>query len=381
MFDLSRKRSRERLSVRREPYWQRLSEGNYVGFRRGPDTWIARHRDRDGKQNYNALDGCREYDDAKRAAEAWLAQLGATPVRSAKRGTVRAALEAYLADLRENGRAAAATEAEARFKSIVWPDRFGDISLERLSLDDTREFRGRLREGRLNRSVNRHMTSIIAGLNVAQRSLGYVGNPAAWRLERLKDDKEVDGETAVFLTPDERAAIIKAASTNAAAFLRGLELTGARPKELAATTVADFDGEMLKLSHRKGRPPKLRVRYAVLSGEGVNFFKAQTKGKTPSAPIFTEDGAQPWRRHVWAREIRAAIKAYNEKAKPKARVPVGASAYSFRHARISELLQVHSIDPLTVAAQTGTSLAMLEKAYFKFIPSAMREKLAAVKES
>jgi hypothetical protein len=42
---------------------------------------------------------------------------------------------------------------------------------------------------------------------------------------------------------------------------------------------------------------------------------------------------------------------------------------------------VHAIDPLTVAAQTGTSLAMLEKAYFKFIPSAMREKLAAVRES
>jgi hypothetical protein len=39
------------------------------------------------------------------------------------------------------------------------------------------------------------------------------------------------------------------------------------------------------------------------------------------------------------------------------------------------------VDPLTVAAQTGTSLAMIEKAYLKFIPSAMVEKLAAVKES
>ncbi len=59
--------------------------------------------------------------------------------------------------------------------------------------------------------------------------------------------------------------------------------------------------------------------------------------------------------------------------------PVG--PYAFRHARISELLQIHGVDPLTVAAQTGTSLAMIEKAYLRFIPSAMREKLAGVKEA
>jgi len=45
------------------------------------------------------------------------------------------------------------------------------------------------------------------------------------------------------------------------------------------------------------------------------------------------------------------------------------------------LLQVHGVDPLTVAAQTGTSLAMIEKAYLRFIPSAMREKLAHIKDS
>lgn len=39
--------------------------------------------------------------------------------------------------------------------------------------------------------------------------------------------------------------------------------------------------------------------------------------------------------------------------------------------RISELLQAHGIDPLTVVAQTGTSLAMIERAYLRFIPSAM----------
>lgn len=45
-----------------------------------------------------------DYDEAKRAAEAWLSQLAASPVKTMRRGTVRAALEAYLAHLRQQGR-------------------------------------------------------------------------------------------------------------------------------------------------------------------------------------------------------------------------------------------------------------------------------------
>lgn len=59
-------------------------------------------------------------------------------------------------------------------------------------------------------------------------------------------------------------------------------------------------------------------------------------------------------------------------------IPDGASAYSFRHARISELLQIHSVDPLTVAHQTGTSIAMIERPYMRFIPAALLERLAAL---
>jgi hypothetical protein len=44
-------------------------------------------------------------------------------------------------------------------------------------------------------------------------------------------------------------------------------------------------------------------------------------------------------------------------------------------------LQVHGVDPLTVAQQTGTGLVMIERQNLKFIPHAMREKLASVKES
>src|SRR5581483_9900494 len=133
----------------------------------------------------------------------------------------------------------------------------------------------------------------------------------------------------------------------------------------------------------KGRPPKLRVRRTMLSAEGIKFFAEQAEGKPSAAPLFTEDGEQRWRRHTWSKQTRAAITHANQdkEAKGKKRIPSDASAYSFRHSRISELLQIHGVDPLTVANQTGTSLVVIEKTYFKFIPSAMKEKLAAVKET
>lgn len=250
--------------------------------------------------------------------------------------------------------------------------------LESLTYDDFVAWRERLRKGRLNRSVNRQVRAVIAGLNRAHH-LGHVGNPTAWRIEPLTDDIDDGGEAAVMLTPEQRTALIAEVGSFAADFLRGLEYTCARPGELAAATVADFDGSSLKLSHRKGRSGKLRACYVTLSNEGVRFFRSQVRRKLPATPIFTEDGVKLWRRHQWARAVNARVLAHNRRTRGKLRIPPEASAYSFRHLRISELLQVYGIDPLTVAQQTGTSLAMIEKAYFRFIPSAMRQKLEAAR--
>jgi integrase len=380
LADLARKRDRERFSVRREPYWQKLETGAYLGFRRGPDTWIARYRNREGKQIYHALNA-REFDDAKREAETWLKQMGAA-VRTVQRGTVRDALETYAKWLREQGREDAAKHSESRFKSIVWDDPLASIPLAKLTREDMREWRERLREGRQARSINRHVRSIVAGLNRAIAE-GHIGNPGAWRLDPLADDVDDSGETAVMLTPAQREAIIKATEPATAALLRGLEFTGARPKELAAAVVGDFDARhgLLKLSHRKGRPARLRARMVVLSVDGAAFFKAQTENKLPKALLFPNARGRPFERHDWADEIRAAVAKVNKKAKGKNRIPPRATAYAFRHARISEMLQVHGFDPVTVAAQTGTSVRMIERSYFKFIPAAMREKLAAIEEA
>jgi hypothetical protein len=105
MEDLSTKTARRDLKVRRDPYWHRLREGQYLGFRRGPDTWICRFRNRDKTYSFHALDeNYDRIDDARKEAETWFASMAGAVTRTPKRSTVKAALRAYLQHLREHGR-------------------------------------------------------------------------------------------------------------------------------------------------------------------------------------------------------------------------------------------------------------------------------------
>jgi integrase len=386
MADLTTRTKRRALptqtkagKLRDAPHWQRLSEGAYLGFRKGPETWLARYRGRDKVQRYAALGGPLEFDDAKIKAETWLAQIAGSTVRTVHRGTVKAALQAYLDDLRHHGRTDAAKAAEGIFKTVVYKDPIADVKLERATGDDFRDWQARLTDGRKPRSANRYVRSVVAGLNRAIE-LGHLGKPSAWHLTPLGDDTDDESETAVFLSPEQRKALLAASTPAAALFFRGLATTGARPKELAAALVRHFDGNRVRLAHKKGKPPKLRIRHSELGPEGIEFF-AQMASDRPGTDLLFTDAGRPWTRGRWAEEVRAAVSKHNEKAHGKARLPDGIGAYAFRHARISELLQKHGVDPLTVAAQTGTSVVVIEKNYFKFIPSAMRAKLTGVKES
>jgi integrase len=221
--------------------------------------------------------------------------------------------------------------------------------------------------------------AVVAALNFAVSKRGHIGTREAWELEHLVDDGEEN--VAVFLTNEQRTNLIAHSSRPLAALLIGYSHTGARPSELAEATVAGFDASAgtITLRHRKGRGAKLRSRAVMLSDEGITFFRAQARGKLPKAPLISDADGGHWRAGDWSVAIRAAANAANASSrKASQRIPAHVSAYSFRHTRISELLQLYGIDPLTVAQQCGTSMLMIEKYYFKFISSAMREKLNAI---
>lgn len=386
MPSITTRTARDKLPARREPYWLKLGHGRALGFRAGPGSWIARLTNADRTKITKALDlgPGADYDAAKAAAERWLNLTSGTVHRTVRRGTVRAALAAYLRHQRSIGRRDTARSARWMFHlAVKRDDPFGLMRLEDVKREDTQAWRARLRKGRAARSLNRYVRQIVAALNLAVEELGYTGNPSAWTLPALEDDLDESGDVAVFLTVEQRERLIAHAPLALAAYLQGLAHTGARPSELARATVADFDavGGTITVKHRKGRGGKLRTRAVTLSDTGAEFFKAQTRARIGRAPLIPNAEGGHWTRMQWSRGIRAAASAANQKAKGAQRIPAGVSAYSFRHARISELLQVYGVDPLTVAAQVGTGLTMIERYYFKFISSSMREKLNAVKAS
>jgi hypothetical protein len=198
MADLSRKKLRDTLPMRREPHWQYLARGAYLGFRAGAGTWIARFRDRTGKQHHHALAGvhANDYDEAVRQAQEWLIRMGAAGVRVARRATVRQALDAYLADLARHGRSGAAEKTAEWFELTVYGDILAGLPLDALTQQDMLEWRERLAAPgtRQPHTINRYATSVIVGLNRAL-DLGYVGNQRAWKLDRLTDEKEDKGAT------------------------------------------------------------------------------------------------------------------------------------------------------------------------------------------
>ena len=134
-MEISKTVDRKQLAVRKEPYWRRVRKGAYIGFRAGPNTWIARVRTRSGTQRYKALGDADlvSFDDALREAEDWFGQVAGHAARTPKRGTVADALNAYLGWLEDSGRAAAATDARGRFKLLVDADAISALRLECLT--------------------------------------------------------------------------------------------------------------------------------------------------------------------------------------------------------------------------------------------------------
>lgn len=106
---------RKKLLSRREPYWDRLEAGCYVGYRKlvdGTGTWIARWRSDEGGQKYHALGSFPDYDSAVRAAREWFEQCkgGSTEVID-----VAEACRRYTEDRRAEKGEKTAMDAEGRF--------------------------------------------------------------------------------------------------------------------------------------------------------------------------------------------------------------------------------------------------------------------------
>jgi len=361
--------ARDKLKPRRDPFWQRIIKGGFVGFRKmtadTSGTWSARYRtENDGQQHMQPLGSLEEFppnerfDRAVSLARTWFEHLGkggsTTPT------TVATACASYVEHLRREKGDGKANETKNRFKRWVDSSPIANVNLDKLTRDHIKAFRAKLmntpvkKKGvespRAKDTVNRDMTALRAALNHALAD-GKVTTDFAWR-EALKAIPNASNRRELYLDLDQRRALIKHAGSDVAELLTGMSLLPLRPGALAALNAGDYETRLHTL--RVGKDKTGKARKLVLQGGTASFLEKHRKGKTASQPLIARANGLRWDKDAWKDPVKEAAAA--------AELPAETTAYTLRHSVITDLV-AGGLDLLTVAQLSGTSVAMIEKHY------------------
>lgn len=367
-LDLSRVGERERLKVQREPHWQRLRIGCFLGYRpskRGSKgTWIARAYDDEARKyrikslgDLGTLAGNEMFAAAKKAAEAFAELVEAG-------GEIRTKIETVADACREYAKTR--PEAAHRFRRYVYDDPIAQVKLAKLRGRHVKEWRNRVearpalvsrrKEGdavyreRAPSTINRDMAVLRAALGKVL-SPGAPNSEAAWQ-EPLKSIPNANGRRTLYLDRNQRRELIDKTSTEAKSFVRALCLLPLRPGALAALEAGDFDKRTSELTI--GRDKNGKPRRIQLPAEAAKLLTQQAANKLPTAPLFMRRNGKPWDKNTWKGPISEAAAA--------ADLPGGTTAYTLRHSTITDLVSA-GLPLLTIAQISGTSAAMIEKHY------------------
>lgn len=372
--DIKKAGERSKLTPRREPYWDRIEAGCFLGYRKlsdGTGTWVARWRNEAGAQKYHALGSLDTYDAAAKSAREWFEQCkgGSTEVID-----VEEACKRYVEDRRREKGEATAKDAEGRFKRLVYGTKFGRIKLSALRTAHITDWRNAQverddddqdddpdAERRAKDSTNRNLATLKAALSLAYR-MGMVASTAQW--DRVEAYKGVSKRRDASLTMLDRKKLITAASPDLKAFLNAMLMTACRPGELAGCTVGDLDPEgLLTVSGKTGR------RTIPLSPKALALLKSAAGDRDLDEPLLTRSGVA-WTRFEWRDAFQQARRA--------AGLPDTVVMYGLRHVAISEML-VSGMDPMTVSKIAGTSIEMISRHYGHLIRERVVAQLAKVK--
>ena len=296
-LDLSKVGERERLKLQREPHWQRLRAGCFLGFRPskrgGKGTWIARAYDEDGSKyrvkslgDFGALAGNEIFAAAKKEAEkvAELVESG---------GEVRAKIETVADACREYAKSR--IEAGQRFKRYVYDDPIANVKLSKLRRRHVKEWRMRLEaqpalvsrrkvgesvhRKRAPSTVNRDMAILRAAL-AKVLSPGAPNSEAAWQ-EALKSVQNANGRRTLYFDRGQRRKLVEKTTAEASPFVRALCLLPLRPGALANLTAGDFDKRTAELTIGKDKTGK--PRRIQLPTDAAKLLAEQAADKLPGA--------------------------------------------------------------------------------------------------
>ena len=383
MVDLSKVGQREALTRQREPYWHRLRPGCFVGYRPsakgGAGTWVARTYDDDGSRyRLKALGSFGEhaasarFTVAKEASEAFAIQVERGALAEEQIETVADACRRF---------AKSRAEAEQRFRRYVYDDPLAKVKLTKLRRSHVASWRDRLKDTpalvsrrksgqpvtrpRSPATVNRDMAILRTALG-SVLPLGAPNTDSAWQ-EALRPIRNAVKRRTLYLTLEQRRALVAAVAEEAEPLVRALCLLPLRPGAIAALKVADFDRRTSELT--VGKDKAGAGRRIVLPAAAAAHFATAAKGKSPAESLFTRQNGSAWDRNTWKIPIADAAKI--------AKLPPNVTAYTLRHSVITDLVAAR-LPLLTVAQISGTSAEMIEQHYGHLVRHAAVEALATL---
>ncbi len=403
---LDTRSARANLAKRREPYWTVISKGSALGYRKGSrgGTWVARYRDDDGKQHYEAIgpaDDCRDpngvdvlsFAHAQAKAREWFdakarglpnEDEGGEDRRSEGPHTVEDAMRAYLTWYQRHNKPSGYYFAVTTNRTHINPA-LGKVQLAKLTTEKIRRWHEgladapamlRLKAGQERRyreqigepdesrkrkaTANRVLTTLKAALNHAYGK-GWVASDDAWR--RVKPFRAVDTARMRYLTDDQCKRLVNACDPDFRPLVQAALFTGMRYGELTGLRGADFNPDSGTVHVRQSKSGK--DRHVVLTDEGREFFARQAVGKDGEAILFTKSDGKPWGRSHQTRPVKEACEG--------ATIVPPASFHTLRHTYASRLV-MRNAPLVVVATQLGHSdTRMVEKHYGHLAPSYVAE--------
>ncbi len=364
---------RVKLHPRREPYWDRITQGKHLGFRKGKagGHWIARLHPAGSKRQFKPLGSEQELDYTKALAMAieWFEDVdGPEPDET----RIKHVISRYLDYLHDECSANSYSTMKSRADKHIFPQ-LGERRIADLKTSDyeswLRERAKQMARGFDNEckrkarySANECLKILKAALNRAHKSNRGLPRDEWAHVERLKGGVTIGRK--IFLTGNEPQRLVNACEGAFRDLVMFGLMTGCRLGEAYAMRVRDFDPDRGEWDVEIS---KTGPRVCVLHDDAIGLLGRLCAGKKKSDHIFLRGDGVPWN--------RANVQPPMKRAVVRAELDSATTYYALRHSYISSQLKA-GVPPQIVAENVGTSVTMIEKHYGKFLPSEKRRWLA-----
>jgi integrase len=372
---LETRTARLRLAPRRKPFFQTISNGIAIGYRRnanGAGTWSVRAAAGDGSNWLKRIAVADDHETANgdtvmdfwQACDAARARARADDAKTngERPATVSEALDAYEADLRSRG---AGVDNVSRIRHNL-PSALAAQLVSTLTPRELRGWRDRMMKGGMSGSAaDRTARALRAALTLASNDDERIKNAKAWKtgLKRLPDGDQA--RPNVVLPDDVVRDIVTTAHGIEREFgllIEVLATTGARTSQVLRLTVGDLEdgGAAPRLqmpNSKKGRNRKAGHKSLPISSTLATALRTVAAGRPDSDRLLVRaDGRSwPWQIRILFQRVVAELG-----------LDPTLSPYSMRHSHITRELKAGK--PLAlVASSHDTSPEIISRHYAKFI--------------